>query len=150
MLLLSAFHLTSHQLASAPVICSHVSRHEKRRGRWPSRIIDIVPGSKCHDLRGLGSNLTRSSHDVAPKAWFEKIFDRVYKRAEGGSSQPPVNPQEIALVFIIMAQGTLFNIEMPNFDSSAEDWLHLSERALVKGEFLSNNMVTGLQTLVRR
>ncbi|KAM5344358.1 hypothetical protein ACJ41O_012895 [Fusarium nematophilum] len=86
-------------------------------------------------------------HDVAPKASFEKTFDRVYKRAERGSSSASVNPQEIALVFIIMAQGTMFNIEMPNCDSSAEDWLHLSERALVKGEFLSNNMVAGLQTL---
>lgn len=47
-----------------------------------------------------------------------------------------------------MAQGTMFNIEMPDCDSSAEDWLHLSERALVKGNFLSNNMVAGLQTLV--
>lgn len=42
----------------------------------------------------------------------------------------------------------MFNIEMPDCDSSAEDWLHLSERALVKGHFLSNNMVAGLQTLV--
>lgn len=107
-----------------------------------------MPGSKLHEPKRAGETLTRYSHDVAPKVWFEKTFDRVYKRAEGGSSQSPVNPQEIALVFIIMAQGTLFNIEMPNFDSSAEDWLHLSERALVKGEFLSNNMVAGLQTLV--
>ncbi|KAI0891439.1 hypothetical protein F4806DRAFT_302651 [Annulohypoxylon nitens] len=85
-------------------------------------------------------------HDVAPKASFEKTFDRVYRRAEGDSSSL-INPQEIALVYIIMAQGTTFNIEMPNYDSSAEDWLHLSERALVKGDFLSNNMVAGLQTL---
>lgn len=92
--------------------------------------------------------LTRYSHDVAPKGPFEKTFDRVYKRAESGSSSPPINPQEIALVFIIMAQGTMFNIEMPDCDSSAEDWLHLSERALVKGQFLSNNTVAGLQTLV--
>lgn len=89
-----------------------------------------------------------NSHDVAPKASFEKTFDRVYRRAEGDSSSL-INPQEIALVYIIMAQGTTFNIEMPNYDSSAEDWLHLSERALVKGDFLSNNMVAGLQTLVR-
>lgn len=52
-------------------------------------------------------------------------------------------------MFIILAQGTMFNIEMPDCDSSAEDFLHLAERALVKGEFLSNNMVAGLQTLVR-
>ncbi|KAI8667623.1 Fungal-trans domain-containing protein [Fusarium sp. Ph1] len=86
-------------------------------------------------------------HNVAPKPSFEKTFDRVFRRAESGSSSPPINAQEIALVFIIMAQGTMFNIEMPNCDSSAEEWLHLSERALVKGEFLSNNTVAGLQTL---
>ncbi|EEU39690.1 uncharacterized protein NECHADRAFT_82125 [Fusarium vanettenii 77-13-4] len=86
-------------------------------------------------------------HNVAPKPSFEKTFDRVFNRAESGSSSPPINSQEIALVFIIMAQGTMFNIEMPNCDSSAEEWLHLSERALVKGEFLSNNTVAGLQTL---
>lgn len=79
---------------------------------------------------------------------FEKTFNRVYKLSEGGTLSPRVNPQEIALVFIIMAQGTLYNIEMPNYDPSAEDWLHLSERALVEGNFLSNNMVAGLQTLV--
>ncbi|OJJ02455.1 hypothetical protein ASPVEDRAFT_676961 [Aspergillus versicolor CBS 583.65] len=86
-------------------------------------------------------------HDVAPKPMFEKTFNRVYKLSEGGTLSPRVNPQEIALVFIIMAQGTLYNIEMPNYDPSAEDWLHLSERALVEGNFLSNNMVAGLQTL---
>lgn len=79
---------------------------------------------------------------------FEKTFERVYILANGGFLSPSVNPQEIALVFIILAQGTMFNIEMPLYDSSAEEWLHLSERALVKGEFLSNNMVAGLQTLV--
>jgi hypothetical protein len=47
-----------------------------------------------------------------------------------------------------MSQGTIFNIEMPSYDSSAEDWLHLSERALVKGDFLSNNLLAGVQTLV--
>ncbi|KAK9234666.1 hypothetical protein V1525DRAFT_391222 [Lipomyces kononenkoae] len=86
-------------------------------------------------------------HDVAPKTPFQKTFDRVYTLLDGVCLSPPVNPQEIALVFIIMAQGTMFNIEMANNDSSAEDWLHLSELALVKGEFLSNNMVAGLQTL---
>lgn len=60
----------------------------------------------------------------------------------------PFNAQEIALVFIIIAQGTMFNIEMANDDSSVEEWLQLSERALVKGDFLSNNTVAGLQTLV--
>lgn len=46
-----------------------------------------------------------------------------------------------------MAQGTMYNIEMPHYDASVEDWLNLSEKALVKGEFLSNNMIPGVQTL---
>lgn len=92
--------------------------------------------------------LTGYSYDVAPKHIFEKTFDRVYKCAANKSPSSPANPQEIALVFIIMAKGTMFNIEMPNCDPSAEEWLHLSERAMVKGEFLSNNTLAGLQTLV--
>ncbi|OAA59728.1 Transcription factor [Niveomyces insectorum RCEF 264] len=88
-------------------------------------------------------------HDVAPKARFKTTFDRVYSLAAGGSTlpSPPVNFQEIALVFMIMAKGTAYNIEMPPNDSSAEDWLHLAEMALVKGDFLSNNTLAGVQTL---
>jgi len=108
-----------------------------------------VHGSACRHIESLsGKLLTKSSHDVAPKPAFEKTFGRVFKRAESGSTSPHINAQEIALVFIIMAQGTMFNIEMPNCDSSAKEWLRLSERALVKGEFLSNNTLAGLQTLV--
>ena len=92
------------------------------------------------------------SHDVAPRAQFDKTFDRVYSFTNQNSTSPRANPQDIALVFIILAQGTMYNIEMPNYDSStdssAEEWLHLSERALVKGDFMSNNMVAGIQTLV--
>lgn len=86
-------------------------------------------------------------HDVAPKDSFKKTFDRVYTLSNKDSLSAPVSPQELALVFIIMAQGTMYNIEMPSHDPSAEEWLSLSEQALIKGNFLSNNMVAGLQTL---
>lgn len=59
-----------------------------------------------------------------------------------------VDYQEIALVFIVIAKGIVFNIELPMGDASAEAFLHLSEQALVEGDFLSNNTVAGLQTLV--
>ena len=88
------------------------------------------------------------SHDVAPKIYFEKIFDRVYKRRGGAVVSPSLNAQEIALVFVIMAQGTMYNIEMPPFDASADHWIRLAELALVKGNFLSNHTLPGLQTLV--
>ncbi|KAK5094261.1 hypothetical protein LTS08_008681 [Lithohypha guttulata] len=116
----------------------------KHRHLWSLTIV-IVPGSELFAL--FIANLTLFSHDVAPKETFQKTFDRVYSSSEGPSLSPSLNPQEIALVFIVFAQGTMYNIEMPHCDASVEDWLNLSEKALVKGEFLSNNMIPGLQTL---
>lgn len=89
------------------------------------------------------------SYDVAPKPSFTKTFDRVYNLREGQAVSPAINPQEIALVYMVMAQGTLYNIEMPFRDPSAEGFLHLAQSALVKGEFLATSTVAGLQTLVR-
>ena len=89
-----------------------------------------------------------SSHDVIPRDKFQPIFDRLFATTSGDSAEIPANPQEIALVFIVMAQGTMFNLELPYNDPSAAEFLRLAEQALVKGEFMSNNMVIGLQTLV--
>lgn len=79
---------------------------------------------------------------------FQEIFSRVFSASEGTRPSPKVHPQELALVFILLAQGTLFSLELPLNDPAAEDWLHLSERALVKGNFFANNTIPGVQTLV--
>ncbi|KAF2829606.1 hypothetical protein CC86DRAFT_285630 [Ophiobolus disseminans] len=84
-------------------------------------------------------------HDVAPRDRFEKLFDRVYALADEVPCR--VNPQELALVFIILAQGNVFNIEIASDPTVSEELLRLSELALVKGDFLSNNTVAGVQTL---
>ncbi|GLA08362.1 hypothetical protein AnigIFM60653_009893 [Aspergillus niger] len=122
------------------VAASHVSTREL--------LSRLPPREEAETLVASYYRYCAWHHDVAPRATFDKTFDRVYASSSGTSLSPNVNPQEIALVFIILAQGTMFNIEMPNYDPSTEDWLHLSELALVKGRFLSNNMVAGLQTLV--
>nr|XP_018263450.1 uncharacterized protein I303_03319 [Kwoniella dejecticola CBS 10117]OBR85608.1 hypothetical protein I303_03319 [Kwoniella dejecticola CBS 10117] len=83
-------------------------------------------------------------HDVVPRSDFQKIFDRVYGMSARVGS---VTPQELALIFILLAQGTLFNLEMPNYDPSSEEWLNLSERALVKGNFFADNTIPAVQTL---
>ncbi|KAJ8113234.1 hypothetical protein OPT61_g4591 [Boeremia exigua] len=84
-------------------------------------------------------------HDVAPRDRFEKIFDRVYAHSNEPSRR--INAQELALVFIILAQGNVFNIEIASNPTIPEELLHLSELALMKGNFLSNNTVAGVQTL---
>ncbi|CAK7235708.1 hypothetical protein SBRCBS47491_009387 [Sporothrix bragantina] len=88
-------------------------------------------------------------HDVAPRSRFQETFARVYSFVSPGSAPPStaINFQEVALVFIVMSKGTMCNIEMPMDDPSAEEWQHLSEMALVKGNFLSNNTIAGVQTL---
>lgn len=122
----------------------------KRDHSW-NHIIAIVPGSQwafcCSHFLTLAN---ASSHNVAPRASFEETFQRVYKAAEIGHSatHSAVHPQEIALIFIVLAQGTVFNIELPSYDESVEEWLYLSQQSLVKGNFMSDNMVVGLQTLV--
>ena len=99
--------------------------------------------SKCRTKIPI---LTRSSHDVAPRGRFEKTFDRVYNVTEDSSRR--VNAQELALVFIVLAQGNVFNIEIASDPAVPEELLHLSEMALMKGDFLSKNTVAGIQTLV--
>lgn len=94
-------------------------------------------------------NLTACiSHDVAPQSSIIKTFDRVYQLVDGLNPSSPVNAQEIALIFMIMCQGTLYNIEMAHNDASAEEWLRLAQQALVKGEFMAINTIPGVQTLV--
>ena len=64
------------------------------------------------------------------------------------AQQPQAHLQEIALLYLVMAQGALYNIEIPYNDASADKWLQLSEQTLVQGHFLTNNMIPGMQTLV--
>ncbi|OCF40873.1 hypothetical protein I317_05323 [Kwoniella heveanensis CBS 569] len=87
-------------------------------------------------------------HDVVPRHNFRKLFDRIFDvLPAAGDTRPTVAPQELALLYIVLAQGTLFNIEMPYNDPSAEHWLQLSERALVKSDFFANNTIPAIQTL---
>jgi hypothetical protein len=88
----------------------------------------------------------KPSHDVAPRDRFEKTFEHVYAVTNETSCR--VNPQELALVFIVLAQGNVFNIEIASDPTVPEKLLRLSELAMLKGDFLSNNTVAGVQTLV--
>lgn len=141
-------HSMRRRLESGLAISWRNYLHEMKHGSWWNRTTDIAPGSKLSTPLQRIASLQVLSHDVAPKTMFEPIFERVFTLTGGRVPSSPVNPQEIGLVFIVLAQGTMFNIEMPSCDPSVEEWLHLSERALVKGDFLSTNMLAGVQTVV--
>ena len=49
---------------------------------------------------------------------------------------------------MILAIGSLYNLELPQHDPQAEDFLLLSKVCLTKGDFLNHNTMPGVQTLV--
>lgn len=107
------------------------------------------------------------NHDVAPRGCVQPIFDRAYdlgerdvddrKRRErrvsngaDGDTAPNthLHPQQLALLFIILAMGALHNPDLPPHDPSAEHHLASARWCLVKGDFIGNNTIAGLQALV--
>ena len=66
-----------------------------------------------------------------------------------GHGAPRIPIQRLALLFIILAMGALHNLELLPDDSVAGDYLQLAKTCLVKGDFMTNNTIAGVQTLVR-
>ena len=56
--------------------------------------------------------------------------------------------QQLALLFIVLAMGALHNLELPPDDPTAGEYLALSRDALEAGDFIINNTIAGVQTLV--
>lgn len=100
------------------------------------------------------------NHDVAPRSCLQPIFDRAYglgdeevterRRERRGEREivHRVHPQQLALLFIILAMGALHNPDLPPHDPSAEHHLAAARWCLVKGDFIGNNTIAGLQALV--
>ncbi|GMK58669.1 hypothetical protein CspeluHIS016_0601110 [Cutaneotrichosporon spelunceum] len=85
------------------------------------------------------------NHDVAPRAGVQPIFERAYGLTEDPSR---VHPQQLALLFIILAMGALHNPALPPHDPGAEHHLAAARWCLVKGDFIGHNTIAGLQALV--
>jgi hypothetical protein len=80
----------------------------------------------------------------------EPLFDKLYTglRAGGSATEPPVSHQQMALLLVIFAMGTLYNLELAPNDSSAEEYFALAKTCLAKGNFMVHNTLAGVQTLV--
>jgi len=95
--------------------------------------------------------ITYISFDVAPRPSIEKLIDEMYHVKNATSpDHRAVDPQCLALLFIILAIGSLHNLELPPNDPSAEEYLEMSKRCLAKTDFLTRSTLAGIQTLVSR
>lgn len=65
-----------------------------------------------------------------------------------GRVQSRISPQELALVFMLMAVGALHNLELLPNDQLSEELFALAKKALSKGKFLDHNTLAGVRTLV--
>ncbi|WVQ76376.1 hypothetical protein IAR50_006041 [Cryptococcus sp. DSM 104548] len=88
------------------------------------------------------------NHDPAPRKSFQPIFEKVYDASQRPQPEASVHLQHLALVYIILAMGTVHNIELPPHDESAEEYLALAKGSLTKGNFLNHGTIAGVQTLV--
>ncbi|KAE8543300.1 hypothetical protein D1P53_000002 [Cryptococcus gattii VGV] len=88
------------------------------------------------------------NHDPAPRRTFQPIFDRVYTSILQPRPENSVHLQQLALVYMLLAMGTVHNIELPPHDESAEEYLTLAQAAMTKGNFMNHATIAGLQTLV--
>jgi hypothetical protein len=59
-----------------------------------------------------------------------------------------IEPQGLALIFIVLAMGSLHNLELAPNDPCAEEYLSLSKSCLAKSDFLTRSTIAGIQTLV--
>ncbi|BEJ05387.1 hypothetical protein CcaverHIS641_0212040 [Cutaneotrichosporon cavernicola] len=84
-------------------------------------------------------------YDVVPRQYYEPIFERVYASLE--SNIEAASPQELALLYIVFAMGALYSLELPPNDPVATEYHGLSKASLVKGNFLVNTAMSGVQTL---
>lgn len=87
--------------------------------------------------------------NVSPRQTFQPIFDRIFRHPPPGRGEQDEWLQELALVFITLAMGALENLELPPSDPLAEEFYSLAKSALAKGQFMIQNTLAAVQTLVR-
>jgi hypothetical protein len=75
-----------------------------------------------------------------------KVYEVIHRGIQITSAH--IAAQDLALLYIVLAKGAYYNLELPADDSSVEDYLSLAKCCLSKGDFLANNTITGLQALV--
>jgi hypothetical protein len=90
------------------------------------------------------------SFNIVPRDEIVALSDGLYARTREAArvSSQDITADRLALLYIVFAMGSYYNLELPPDDSSVEEYLELSRSCLAKGDFLANNTIAALQTLV--
>ncbi|RSH94924.1 hypothetical protein EHS25_000008 [Saitozyma podzolica] len=87
--------------------------------------------------------------NIVPRNEIVALSDGLYARTREAArvSSKDITADRLALLYIVFAMGSYYNLELPPDDSSVEEYLELSRSCLAKGDFLANNTIAALQTL---
>jgi hypothetical protein len=125
------------------------------RRHWWIAITAISRGSAYLPLRTTTKLI--DSFNIIRREIFVPILDHVYHdfgmisnstNALDAQERSSVRAEQLALVYIILAMGSYYSLEVTPDDSSVEEYLTLSRACLSKADFMANNTIAGIQTLV--
>lgn len=117
----------------------------KKPTSWSTRISDISPGSEEHNSLLIiwicPDHL--HSYDIISQPQLVEIIERAYDNTICASHR------ELALLFMVLAIGSLHNLEaLPN-DPMSQELCDRAREALSPGDFLAVTTLGDLRTLVR-
>jgi hypothetical protein len=72
----------------------------------------------------------------------------MYSAKESVFPDVQVNLQELALLFMALANGALHNLELPPDDPIGLEYVLRAQQCLSLGSFLTKNTIAGIQTVV--
>lgn len=84
-------------------------------------------------------------YNIAPRSVVDKVLEDAYRQR--GTPRPVVDLQSLALAFMVLAMGTLHNLELSPNDPMADDYVAMAKTCLVKDSFMTKNTIAGVQTL---
>ena len=77
----------------------------------------------------------------------DRILESVYHSTPPDPEALTLEYQKLALLYIVMAFGTMMNMEHPPNDPMAEKYFLVAQQCLFNGRFLVYNTLVGLQSL---
>ncbi|WVQ68695.1 uncharacterized protein L199_006904 [Kwoniella botswanensis] len=91
------------------------------------------------------------SYEIVSRVSTKRVVENVYRYITGPNQEfrhTKIQYQELGLLFIVLAMGALHNLELRPDDASAAEYMLCSEDCLTKGNFMTNNTVAGVQTVI--
>ncbi|KAM0750597.1 hypothetical protein T439DRAFT_380485 [Meredithblackwellia eburnea MCA 4105] len=87
--------------------------------------------------------------DIAPRNSFMPFFEKAYDTTSSKDMTSSNFPShDLALLFVILAVGSYYNLELPPGDPSVEEYLRISKCCLSKGDLMATNTLAAVKTML--